>query len=214
MLKTRSAVVCGLLAPLLVGGLLIVCSDRTPNYNNLTQTVSELGFPGFPAAMIWNLGNIMVGGLIVVFAWGLYGEFSSKLNAMSLPILIGLSGIGWLGTGLFPSDVAFRPSMQTILHFIMVSIHYFAFLIAAFLLPIQLRFHPYWKRWGLFSGLIAGLAIASFFIPRSIPAGLSQRFGIGIYFVWIFGLSFALKFSTKATAHSSTQTNKSSEHLN
>jgi hypothetical protein len=64
-------------------------------------------------------------------------------------------------------------------------------------LSVFTEHHPYWKRWGLFSSLIGGLAIASFFIPRSIPAGLSQRFGIGIYFVWILGLSIALKFSPK-----------------
>lgn len=191
MSKYRSAVICGILAPVLVGTLLIICSYFTPNYNNLTQAVSELGFPGSPAASIWNFGNIIVGALIVILAWGIYRAIGSKSKVI-VPILMGLSGFGWMGTGLFPAEAAFRPSLQTTLHFIMVSVHYFTFLIGAFLSPVQWKSNSYWKPWGLFSGMMGMLAIASFLIPRSIPGGISQRFGIGIYFVWILGLSFAL----------------------
>jgi hypothetical protein len=36
------------------------------------------------------------------------------------------------------------------------------------------------------------LGIASFFIPKTIPVGFSQRIGMGAYFLWLFVMGLAL----------------------
>ena len=172
---------------------LVVFSVLRPEYSNLTNAVSELGFAGAPYSIIWNVvAFIFVGILVVVFAQALRTNLRSEPGAVVVPILVGISGIGFAGLGVFPADPGFNPSLATSLHFAMVSVNYLPFVIVAFVFAAKLKAHLYWKRWAIFSGSIGVVAIASFFIPSTIPAGISQRVGIGAYFVWLFIMGVAL----------------------
>jgi len=184
---------CGILAP----GVLILASAvfslLTPNYSHLTNAISELGAEGAPLAVGWNIvGFILVGLLIVAFAWGLHVTIRNQAGVSIVPLLVGLSGIGWMGLGIFPAEAGFQPSIRTTLHFVMVSVNYLPFIAVAFIFAFRLRSDSYWKRWIVFSTAMGLLAILSFFIPRTVPAGLSQRIGLGAYFVWLFVMSYAL----------------------
>jgi hypothetical membrane protein len=46
--------------------------------------------------------------------------------------------------------------------------------------------------WALASGVIGVMAVASIFIPGTVPAGLSQRIGIGTNLAWLFVTGLAL----------------------
>ena len=184
---------CGILAPIVFVLALIVFSLLTPNYSNLTNAISELGALGAPYALAWNVvGFILVGVLIVAYAWGLHMGIHPEPGAIIVPLLVGISGIGSIGLGIFPAEAGFRPSTQTTLHFVMVSVNYLPFILVAFIFAFRLKGDPYWKRWMLFSIVMGVLAIASFFIPRTIPAGLSQRIGLGAYFMWVLVMGYAL----------------------
>ncbi len=178
--------ICGVLAPVIFTASLAIFSLLTPGYSNLTNAVSELGIVSAPYALTWNLlGFVFVGLLIFAFSWDLL----HSTGATILPILIGISGIGFIGLGLFPAEAGFAPSAHTTLHFAMVSINFLAFLLASFIFAIELKANEDWKKWILFSVIMGVLGIASFFIPKSIPGGISQRLGLGAYFAWLLVIS-------------------------
>jgi hypothetical membrane protein len=184
---------CGILATIIFVLAIIVFSILTPSYSNLTNAISELGASGAPYALAVNIfGFILVGILIVVYAWGLHLGLRNKPGAIILPLLAGISGIGVIGWGVFPAESGFRPSTQTTLHFLMVFVNYLPYILAAFIFSIKLKADPYWRHLVLFSIVMGILAIASYFLPRSIPAGVSQRIGLGTYFLWVLVMAFSL----------------------
>lgn len=184
---------CGVLAPLVFTSSLIIFSILTPNYSNLTNAVSQLGSLGAPFALAWNiLGFFLVGVLIIIYAWGLHVDLGRSISGIVIPILVGISGVGFAGLGLFPAEAGFEPSTRTTLHFTMVSINFLPFILVAFIFAIGLKTNQYWKNWTFFSAVMGALAVASFFIPKIIPVGLSQRIGMGTYFLWLFVNGLAL----------------------
>lgn len=88
--------------------MLILFSAMTPGYNHLTQGVSELGMSNAPQALLWNLlGFALVGVLILVFALSLYLEFNAIRGGMLISALTGISGLGYIGLGIFPAAIGF-----------------------------------------------------------------------------------------------------------
>lgn len=99
----------------------------------------------------------------------------------------------WLrGVGFLPRRAGFEPSLRTTLHFVMVSVNFLPFILVAFIFPAKMKGNDYWKKWALFSVVMGVLAVASFFIPKTVPLGLSQRIGMGANFLWLFITSQAL----------------------
>jgi hypothetical membrane protein len=87
-----------LLVPFVLGLTLIVFAVLRPDYSQLTQAISELGVQGAPFAAYWNgFGFLLVGALIVSFAWGLYSELSPRNGAGLTAALVAASGFGWMG---------------------------------------------------------------------------------------------------------------------
>ena len=183
----------GVLAPIVFIVALTIFSLLTPNYDNLTNAISELGVLGAPYALGWNvLGFMLVGLLVTAFAWGLHLGMRPASGTRIIPWLVGMTGIGFAGLGIFPAETGLRPSTSTTLHFVVVAVSYLPFILVAFIYAATMRTDIYWKRWISFSIAMGVLAIASFFIPRTIPIGLSQRLGLGAYFLWLFVMGFAL----------------------
>lgn len=134
------------------------------------------------------MGFLLVGALITAFAWGLRRGTGRRL----VPTLVAASGLGWMGLGLAPAAVGFAHTPQTTLHFALVALNFLPFLIGAFAFALQQRAQPRWQPWAGLSALLGLVALASFFIPPSVPAGLSQRIGVGAYFAWVMALGYAL----------------------
>lgn len=191
-MKAKRFLLCGVFAPIVFVIMLIIFSVLTPSYSNITDGVSELGVVGAPFALYWNiLGFISVGMLIIAFAWGLRQSMRTGPGSVIVPILVALSGLGFAGLGMFPASEGYAPSNQTTLHLTMVSINFLTFILMTFIYAIKLKSEIYWNRWSGFSSIIGILAVASFFIPKSIPGGISQRFGLGAYFLWLLVIGMA-----------------------
>lgn len=183
----------GVLAPLVLSLTLIAFAILQPDYNHATQAISDLGIQGAPFATLWNsVGFGLVGALIVGFAWSLERGLRPERGARLVAALAAISGLGWMGLGLAPAAPAFQPSTQTTVHFLMVAVNFFPFLLVAFVFGMRWRVHPYWRLWALLSLLIGMVALGSFLIPPAVPPGLSQRIGIGAYFVWVLMMGAAL----------------------
>src|SRR5512145_895131 len=139
---------CGFLAPIVFTLALVGFSLATPNYSHLTNAISELGVSTAPYAFAWNMvGFVLVGLLVIAFAWGFHVAIRPALGAMIVPILVGVSGIGWVGLGFFPAEVGFQPSIHTTLHFTMVPINFLPFILAAFVFAFRLKANTYWRNW-------------------------------------------------------------------
>jgi hypothetical membrane protein len=183
----------GMAAAVNFAAMLILFSAITPEYSNITQGVSELGMSNAPHALLWNLfGFGLVGALILVFAWGLYFELKTIRAGTFIAVLTGVSGLGYIGLGIFPAAIGFQPSTSTTLHAIMVMISFFSFIVAALVFALNLRHDSFWKHWAIFSAVMGAIGLLSFAIPRSIPLGVSQRIGLGANFLWLLIIGYAL----------------------
>jgi len=183
----------GLAASLNFVLMLILFSAITPGYSNITQGVSELGMSNSPHALLWNLlGFGLVGVLILVFAWSLYFELKATRAGILTAVLTGVSGLGYIGLGIFPAAIGFQPSTSTTLHTIMVMISFFSFIVAALVFAVNLRHDSFWKHWAIFSAVMGAIGLLSFAIPRSVPVGVSQRIGLGADFLWLLVIGYAL----------------------
>ncbi len=192
-MNVRRFALCGMLAPIVFALALAVFSVMSPGYSNLRNAVSELGVIGAPYSLAWNvLGFFLVGALTTICAWGLRLDMRPASGSTIVPLLIAISGLGFAGLGFFPAEAGFQPSLHTTLHFVMVSVNFLPFILVAFIFPVKMKGNDYWKKWALFSVVMGVLAVVSFFIPRTVPLGLSQRVGMGANFLWLFVTSLAL----------------------
>jgi hypothetical membrane protein len=192
-MNVKGFALCGMLAPIVFALALAVFSLMSPGYSNLTNAVSELGVTGAPYALTWNaIGFILVGTLTIAYAWGLRLDMRPASGSTIVPLLVAISGLGFAGLGPFYAEAGFQPSLRTTLHFVMVSVNFLPFILVAFIFPAKMKGNDYWKKWALFSVVMGILAVASFFIPKTVPLGLSQRIGMGANFLWLFVTSLAL----------------------
>ena len=189
MMQTRWLAICGIAGSVLFVGAFVIFAMLTPGYDHAVNAVSESGTSDARYPLAWNvIGFILVGLLVTAFGWGLRSGTPSKL----LSVLVIVSGIGFTGLGVFSADPGFRASPATTLHFAMVMINYLAFVAGAIVGGIVFRKDALWKRFAIFSVVMAGVGVSSFLIPRSIPLGISQRIGLAAYFVWILGIAYGL----------------------
>ncbi len=171
----------------------LVFAAITPGYSHLANAISELGIENAPYALPWNvIGFGLVGLIVLPFSWSFYKNLQPARGAAVIAILVAISGIGWSSLGLFPAAPGFQPSLATTLHFAAVSVNYLAYLSAAFLFSIIIRKEPYWRSWVPFTLILAILGLLSFFIPKTIPAALSQRLALVVYFLWLSGMGWAV----------------------
>jgi hypothetical membrane protein len=192
-MNVKRFALCGMLAPIVFALALAVFSLMSPGYSNLTNAVSELGVTGAPYALAWNaIGFVLVGALTIAYGWGLRLDMRPVSGSTIVPLLVAISGLGFAGLGSFYAEAGFQPSLRTTLHFVMVSVCFLAFILVAFIFPAKMKRNDYWKKWALFSVVMGILAVASFFIPKTVPLGLSQRIGMGANFLWLFVTSLAL----------------------
>jgi len=192
-MNVKRFALCGMLAPILFALALAVFSLMTPGYSNLTNAVSELGVIGATYALAWNaIGFFLVGALITIYAWGLRLDLRPASGSTIVPLLVAISGLGFASLGFFPAEAGFEPSLRTTLHSVMIMVYFLAFVLVAFIFPVKMKGNDYWKKLALFSVVMGILAIASFFIPKTVPLGLSQRIGMGAHFLWLFVTSLAL----------------------
>jgi hypothetical membrane protein len=183
----------------MVSGIVFVLAlalfgSLTPDYSQFTNAVSELGMESSRYSPAFNfLGFVFVGVLVILFAVGFYAKLRPAPGSIIVPLLVGISGIGFAGLGFFPAENGFQPSAKTSLHFLMVSINFLPFLVVAFVYALRMNKDSYWRRWSLLSVIFGVASIGSFFIPGELlPVGISQRVGLGAYFLWILVMSWAL----------------------
>jgi len=185
-------VICGIIGPIMFTIVLITLGFLHPEYNHITQYISELGATNAPYAGIINTGLFFVGILIAFFSIGLYIELNGKKTKTTIlgSILVFISGLSFLLLCFFPCDPEFiNFSTIGIIHGYLANTAQFPLIIAPYFLLKNFKINKKWHSIYYFSILTIILGIIFFVVYKSYIfenyVGLLQRISFGIPILWV-----------------------------
>ena len=101
---TRVLAICGIVGPIQFIVVVLVFGLLRPAYDPIRQYMSEMGQVGAPNAIGYNMPAFLLGLLIIAFAFGLHRGISEGKGSKLVPILMVVSGVGWVGASFFHCD--------------------------------------------------------------------------------------------------------------
>lgn len=157
------------------------------------------------------------------FAWSLFalalGFYLSQVPTrryLTASVLLGIAGLGLVGSGIFPTDVTTDDSPSTPVGFIHIFsgvISFICIVAAALLLSRRFKQDKWWQPFyaPAFSLALASLAgFAAFFVIKAMQlpiGGLGERVFLGLVLLWIFvtaiGMARAVEHSSAAAVRES-----------
>jgi hypothetical protein len=199
----RLLLACGAIGPLLNSVVILVLGATRPGYNawQVPDSSLELGVGGW-----MQITNYLVTGVLLLgFVIGLRRVLRTGRGSTWGPILFGIYGLTFIGTGLFVTDpvLGYPPgasSMLTvhgILHDLFGQLQFIALAVACFVLARRDAAAPERRGWTWYSVATGLLVVASdifFFLTFELdgPAGLIERIGIIGGCSWIALLAIRL----------------------
>jgi hypothetical membrane protein len=189
-LSQKLFAICGIISPIVFGILTIIAGLITPNYDHLVNFVSELGAIGAPNAIIQRINFLLVGILIMVFAFGLHRGIAKRKGSFIGPLLVAIFGLSAVLSGIFSADLIQPGSFSDNMHMLSSAIGSTAAIIGFFVISDRLEKDPLWKSFRYFSILIAVVAIVVSVVGNGVLGalgypGLSQRLYMAVLFLWI-----------------------------
>jgi hypothetical membrane protein len=187
----RFLLLFGVFAPITMMVIIIVVGQITPNYNPISDTISQLGAPNKPNSIVLNTGFVIYGTLIGGVAYGFYRRLRYVSLARILAILLSIHGIGGILLGIFP-DSPITPDTHftdDILHNTLSGISYSALLVGILVFIRIARQEKAFK-----VAAILGLAVVILNLPLPVItvfdpfkqiSGLLQRLFIASSFLWL-----------------------------
>lgn len=190
----------GIIAPILFVVTFIVTGMLRGGYDPVKMYVSalSLGVGGW----VQELNFIVLGVLLLLFTYGLQGEFASGKASKGGIILLAIMGVLFIISGPFVMDPMGTPTHQVTVHGI---IHGLAGGIIFILMPItcfvfmrRFREDLNWRSfygWTLVLGIVVALAVVMLTAVSKSPSlqttfqdwlGLIQRFIIIPFMAWLF----------------------------
>jgi len=151
--------------------------------------MSELGEVGEPNAIVMNtMGFPLLGLLLIAFAIGLHRGISEGKGSILGSSLVMLSGVGLIGSGIFPCDQGcVDVTIISKIHSISATIAAFAMIFAAFAISYRVRNDHLWEDYHLYS-LLTGVVtaiVASAYMVFEPWLGVFQRLSMGVSLLWI-----------------------------
>ncbi|MBN1861153.1 MAG: DUF998 domain-containing protein [Candidatus Thermoplasmatota archaeon] len=189
---------CGVIAPILFIFVILALGFMQPEYNHITQYMSELGAVDAPYAVIMNtVGVPLLGVLIIAFAFVLNHGVNNGNGSVIGPILVVISGGSFILCGIFICDPDCIPiSTVGIIHGYMCLIAQFALILAPFFMLHSLARDDKWCNYHIYSLTIAVLAVCMAILYNldvfSDVTGLIQRISFGVPLLWVEIMSIKL----------------------
>ena len=196
----RFFLLCGVFALILMMVIIIIVGQITPDYNPISDTISQMGTPNSLYSIVLNSGYVIYGILMSGAAYGIYIRLRYTDMAKTLAILMGIHAIGSILLAVFPDSPDFPGKHLTddIFHNTFSAISYSALLIGILVLTRIARQERALK-------VVAMLGLAVVTINLSLPAvtmfgpfepvsGLLQRLLITSSFIWL-SLTFLLLYT-------------------
>lgn len=186
---------CGVIAPILFTLIVTILGFLRPSYSHVSDTISALGSPGAPNAIVQDANFLVTGLLITAFAFGLRRGIPAAKSSRG-PALIGAVGVlTFVGSAFFPLPVG---SAATTTNIIIAVIHistalagFIAFIIATFVFSRLFRKDSMWQGYGTYSrvsGVLATIFLLSFILAEAAQSnliGVIQRLFVGVMLLWI-----------------------------
>jgi hypothetical protein len=211
----RLGALAGMVGPPLSAAVTVVEGWLRPGYDSRSMYQSELALG--PRGIIVVVTFIVYGVLLLLFARGIAAEFPHGKASRWGPRLLAISGLCWIGAGLFVMDpqALSMPLAQFSwhgwLHALFGAALSYALPISCFVFLRRFREDPDWSalaRWTLTAGVLS----AAFFVVlklivwtmRIAPAnaaeawgGLIQRLALFIWLGWQFTVAVRLHALTR-----------------
>ena len=195
---------CGMLAPVLWAAAIIFCGSTRPQYNHLTQYVSELGERGSSTEFIMRYAGFVPTGLMhMAFSAFLYVTFKEGRLAQIAALLLALNGLARIGAGMFPCEVGCaepRLLLSQKLHTLSSGVGFFALIGSSILWGILCRRYESLSNLSWYS-IISGILGLLFLLLmlRSADArmatGLYERLSTGVLSLWVLVFAARLWWS-------------------
>ncbi len=160
-----------------------------PGFSHVTHPVAVLGAKGVPHANAFNLLGLMLPGLLASTAMLALRRqlprdagWATRIGAQ----LLLLSALGVVALGLLPLDPADLHNPASSYHATAWMLWWVAFVPGALLLALGLRGRNGW--WGLGRACVlaaVGLLYTVLFAVDTLPAGIAQRLGFAIWWLWV-----------------------------
>lgn len=189
----RLLILCGVAAPVLRLGLILLLGWLHPSYSQLNDYISELGAPDSPYAAIMNYVGIgAVGVLLMIFSLPLGRNPLHGRLATTGGTLLFLSGAAFVAVGLFPCD---RAGCATAGSSAVMQAHILAGFVgmtAQALAPLAIggglfarAAHRPYSVASLILGLVSIVSLG-LLVSGSAPSGLAQKSMQGAADLWVF----------------------------
>ena len=143
----RLLAICGVIGPILFIMVIFIFGLLRPGYSPVRQHISELGEVGVTNAIVFNIaGFLLLGLLMIAFAFGLQRGISEGKGSKIGPTLIAVSGAGWVGAAFFHCDPGcVNVSFTGIMHDLTAIIPLFGMLIAPIAISQRLKKDSRWQ---------------------------------------------------------------------
>jgi hypothetical membrane protein len=191
---------CGILAPVLWAGAIIFCGSLRPEYNHLTQYISELGERGSSTEFIIRYAGFVPTGLMhIAFAAFLSGVFKGRRLALVAAMLLAINGLARIGAGFFPCEVGCagpRLLLSQKLHSISSGTGFLALIGASMLWGILLKRYrrlSWLSPYSIVSGVLGLVFLALMLWDAELRTmtGFYERLSTGVLSLWV--LVFAVR---------------------
>jgi hypothetical membrane protein len=198
----RLLVKCGIAAPVLLTALLITIGFLHPGYDHATQFISELGAQNAPFAFAMNTGLIIVGLLMIAFAFGMRAADKNIFSMIGFLAII-IAAAGMMIAGIFACDAeCSNNSFSGQAHNTAAKLLGFGMVFAPLFFSFSVK-NSKLRILGILVFLIAGTFGVAFLVQMydipledlfykylgfmtEIPKGILQRISMGLPFAWMF----------------------------
>jgi len=193
----RAGLLCGLLAPILWGAMIVLAGQQHPGFDHVGRYISELGERGSTTETMMRYGGFVATGVLHIgFAAALYailGRTGDRPRlTLLLALLVALNGLGRVGAGLFPCEPGCGAPevLSQRLHSLSATVAFLAMVAATWLGSLcfrrDLRLRPL-AAYSLASGCagLIFLALMSSSEATRVGTGLYERLASGVLSLWV-----------------------------
>lgn len=194
----RFGILCGIMGPLIWLSLIAVAGALRPEFDYVTQYISELGERGSSTELMMRYAAFGFTGLLYLcFAAALQAIFGDEKLSSLGAALIALDGVGRIGAGVFACDPGCEGfSSNQELHRLFATVGFLSGVLAAVVWGIIFRRHAWLQGLSMYSVGSGVLALIFLLLmswdrnPVNAP-GLFELLATGLLSVWV--MVFAIR---------------------
>jgi hypothetical membrane protein len=194
----RHLLACGIIASLLYVAMNVGVPPLDPEYDWVSQTVSELSAIDAPTRSVWVPLGAAYSALVILFGYGVWRlrQGSRALGlAGALLIVNGLFSLYWPPMHMRGADATLTDTLHIVWAAVTVFLMFAVMLIAAFAMPRQFRIYSVVTIVVLLAtGIITGLEGRR--LAENLPTpyiGVWERISIAAYMAWVIVFAIMLR---------------------